>query len=62
VAKQLAWSSLPSGIQLSGIGPKDVLEKAGVQVHHILEGVGEFRASNLSPSPQFLFFLFFLLN
>ena len=28
-------------LQLSGIGPKDVLEKAGVEVQHELPGVGE---------------------
>ena len=28
-------------LQLSGIGPKDVLEKAGIEVNHQLEGVGK---------------------
>ena len=31
----------PQLLQLSGIGPKDVLEKAGVELHHELPGVGE---------------------
>ncbi len=54
-SKEVILSAGPVGsphiLQLSGIGPKDVLEKAGIDVHHELPGVGE----NLQDHLEFYF-------
>ena len=53
--KEVILSAGPIGsphiLQLSGIGPRDVLEKAGVDVQHELPGVGE----NLQDHLEFYF-------